>query len=272
MAIITAICNQKGGVGKTTFAVNLGKNLAALRKRVLVIDNDPQGNLTTAIFGSDVPDTANADNANVGEANAFGLYIDGRKIKPFEFSQYLHVVGANKKLADVASMPWDVYEIFQDNVRGLGSNYDYILIDCPPTLGNAQIAAFFAANNFVIPTHLDSFSVKGLDELMKDANKVRRRGNSALEFLGVIINEVSGKLNEEGRPRVGVQATFYDELERVFGDKVFATKITKSSKMSESHAMSEGINDYSPKSEQALQYTALTEEFITRTEGVSHEL
>lgn len=264
MAKISAVSNQKGGVGKTTVTVNVGKNLADMGKRVLLIDNDPQGNLTMAIFGDDLPsEIVEWDGKGIsspGSSNSYSLYLEGVDVSPVAASENLHVIGASKHLSEISTRPFDVIYDFKEKVEGIRDSYDYILIDCLPSFGTLQTAAHMTADYLVIPTHLDDFSVAGIDEQMKTANNTKRRLNPGLSLLGILANEVSSQ-------RVLVEEHFYNQLSERYSDYLFKTKITKSAKVKESHAMRKSIAEYKKYSDQARQYRELTREFIERIEA-----
>lgn len=271
-ATIISICNQKGGVGKTTATVNLGKNLASMNKKVLLVDNDPQwGNLSLVLFGDEKPAEILSTPHTVGPSSTLFLYFEEFEGKPYRFSDNIDVFGADRALANVSTMDsGDACEFFSNNIHKFVDQYDYILIDCPPTLGNLQVSAFYASHGYIIPTHLENLSIGGLENLIKDAEKVARRRKSELELLGVVVNSVQGKLNIAGEPRVQLQKVFYRQLQDQFGDKIFNTKITHSAKVSESHAMLESIFEYDPNSQQSQQYLKLTKELLDRCGESAH--
>lgn len=262
MAHIIAVSNQKGGVGKTTVTVNLGKNLAAQGYRVLLVDNDPQGNLTMSIFGDELPSSVvsvEAGKSRPGLSNSYSLYTDGEGGIPQSVDGYgtLMIIGANKHLSEIATRPFDVMFEFKAKLHALRGNFDFILIDCLPSFGLLQTAAHMTADYLLIPTHLDDFSVKGISEQMKTANKTMENLNKDLKLLGILANEVSGA-------KVLVEEHFYDVLQEQYGSLLFKTKITKSAKVAESHALQKSVGEYRQYSDQARQYAALTAELIAR--------
>lgn len=263
MAKIVAVSNQKGGVGKTTVTVNLGKNLAYMGKKVLLIDNDPQGNLTMAIFGDELPsEIVEWDGSGAsapGMSNSYNLYMETAEVTPVPAINNLDVIGGSKHLSEVSTRPFDVIFDFKEKIEDLRDQYDYILIDCLPSFGTLQTAAHMTADYLLIPTHLEDFSVSGIHEQMKTANNTKRRLNPGLSLLGILANEVSSQ-------RVLVEEHFYKQLTEEYSDYLFKTKITKSAKVKESHAMRKSISEYKQNSDQARQYMEFTKEFIDRVE------
>lgn len=266
MGIITAVSNQKGGVGKTTLTVNLGKCLAARGRKVLMIDNDPQGNLTTALIGRDeLPSEIldyGASNAEVpGVANTYTLFLENGNIQPLPVPKYdnIHLIGATRHLAEIATKDFQVLYDFKEHVQRLEDAYDDILIDCLPSFGLLQTTAHATAHYLLVPTHLDSFSMDGIHDQMKTAMATKRRINPRLGLLGIVANEVAGS-------RVNIDEYFGDVLVEKYSDFLFKTKITKSVKVKEAHALQQGIIEYSRESDQARQFQALTDEYLERIE------
>ena len=261
MAKIIAVSNQKGGVGKTTVTINLGKNLAQMGKRVLLIDNDPQGNLTRAVLGGVLPAEVSLSD---GVSNGYTLYVEGAQVIPYVVSENLHVIGANKYLAEISTKPFEVIFEFKEKIAAMRNLYDFILIDCLPSFGALQTAAHMTADYLVIPTDLDDFSVSGIEEQMKTANNTKKHLNPQLALLGILANEVSSQ-------RILVEEHFYNQLAEKYGDYLFKTKITNSSKMKESHVMHKSIAEYKKNSDQSRQYMDFTQEFIERIEAANEQ-
>lgn len=262
MGSVTAISNQKGGVGKTTVTINLGKCLAARGDSVLLIDNDSQGSMTTAIMGDDLPSAVLGRREGgffyPGPANVCSLYNEGVEITPFELSDCLSIIGSTRDLSSVAAKPLEEAGFyFKDNLAALKKKYDYILIDCPPALGTLQTSAQMAADYILIPTHLDDFSGTGIEDQLKTAKTTRQRYNADLKILGILANDVAGRASN-------VERYFLDEFKEKYGENVFTTLITRSAKIKESHALRQSVGEYSKSSVQAKQFDDLTLEFVGR--------
>lgn len=257
MAIITGVANQKGGVGKTTTTVNLGKNLAVKGFRVLLVDNDPQGNLTMSIFGDDLPELMLSAEGMPGQAHAYNLYNEDSIVLPFEYSENLHIIGCSKHLSEISTKPFEVIFDFKEKVEKLAVNYDFVIIDCLPSFGALQTAAQMTADNLLIPTHLDDFSVKGIEEQLKTAASTKKRLNNKLNILGILANEVS-------RQKILVECHFLDQLKDKYDGLLFNTQISKSAKIKESHALRQSIFEYMKNSDQAKQFMDLTDEYLER--------
>ena len=258
MARIVAISNQKGGVGKTTMSVNLGKNLSRRGYRILMIDNDPQGNLSLALVGDQRPDLiAAAAGSGPGPAHAYHLFIEGAGATPLTVQDRLDLIGSSKHLLEISTKPYEVVFEFREKVQAFREHYDFIMIDCLPSGGTLQAAAHITADYLLIPTHLDDFSVTGLREQLKMANNVKRRLNHNLTFLGIVANQVSTR-------RILVEEHYLTQLRDAYQEHLFHTTIAKSVKVQESHALRRSIAEYRRQSRVAQNYDALTHEFLAR--------
>lgn len=263
MAIITGVANQKGGVGKTTTTVNLGKNLAVKGFKVLLVDNDPQGNLTMSLFGDELPELMLSASGLPGQAHSYNLYIEDANVLPYAFTENLHIIGSSKHLSEISTKPFEVIFDFKEKIEKLSVDYDFVLIDCLPSFGALQTAAQMTADNLLIPTHLDEFSVKGIEEQLKTAASTKKRLNSKLNILGILANEVS-------RQKILVECHFLDQLKDKYNELLFNTQISKSAKIKESHALRQSIFEYMKNSDQAKQFMDLTDEYLERC-GVKND-
>lgn len=243
-----AVINQKGGVGKTTITFNLAKGLAGKGSRVLVIDNDPQGNLTGAFLND--PTTL--------KANVLDLYSGERsEIKPEKINNNLFLIGANIHLSKISDGEFDIIFRLKEGLETIKQSFDYVLIDCLPAFGYLNMAALNAADFTLIPTKPAPFALAGLKDLLGTIRKVKKRINPDLKVLGIVLNLIEGRTT-----------TIADELERVlreeYGNQIFTTKLNKGVKIEESPAFCQSIMEYDPHGKLAEQFQSFLDEFITR--------
>lgn len=248
MAIIT-VNNQKGGVGKTTIAFNLCKGLVERGYKVLAIDNDPQGNLTSALL----------EDPTRLQADVLNIYQNKTNVIPEQISDNLFLIGSNIHLAKTADNDFDIIFRLKEGIIGLNKEFDFVFIDCLPSFGYLNMAALNAADYVLIPVKPAPFALAGIKDLFDTINKAKNRLNPNLKVLGIILNLVEGR-----------KTTIGDELERVlretYSELVFKTGINKGVKLEESPAFSQSIMEYDPKGKQALQFNQLLDEFLNRYE------
>lgn len=243
-----AVINQKGGVGKTTITFNLAKGLAEKDSRVLVIDNDPQGNLTGAFL----------NDPTKLKANVLDLYSSERvKITPERINENLFLIGSNIHLSKISDGEFDIIFRLKEGLETIKQGYDFILIDCLPAFGYLNMAALNAADFVLIPTKPAPFALAGLKDLLSTIGKVKKRINPDLRVLGIVLNLIEGR-----------KTTIADELERVlrdeYGSLIFTTKLNKGVKMEESPTFCQSIMEYDPSGKLAGQFQSLLDEFIQR--------
>lgn len=248
-----AIFNQKGGVGKTTTNINLGACLARKGKRVLLVDIDPQGNTTSGLglVKRELRDT-------LYEALTMEEY-DVHKAVYYTETKNLDIIPASVDLsgAEVELIQIFGREILLRNVLAqVKEEYDFIFIDCPPSLGLLTVNALVAADGVIIPIQCEFYALEGVSQLMKTVELVRREMNRNLQITGVILSMFDGRTN------LGLQVV--QEVKRFFGNKVFKTVIPKNVRLAEAPSYGLSIVDYDPSSKGAKAYKKLADEFVQR--------
>jgi chromosome partitioning protein len=256
MGHIYAVVNQKGGVGKTTTSVNLAAYLAAAGKRVLVVDLDSQGNATSHLgIDRDAVQTSAYDVLlEKTSAEACILYNERTKIAIIPSVPAL--AAAEVELVSV----FDRERRLKAAIATVSDNYDYVLFDCPPSLGLVTVNALTAANGVLIPVQTEYLPLEGLGSLVRTYELVKQRLNPDLEIRGLIMTMYD--------PRTALANQVVAEVEKHFGKKVFTTRIPRSVRLSEAPSYGQPITTYAPNSPGAQAYGALVSELIAQDDGV----
>lgn len=254
MGKIIAIANQKGGVGKTTTAINLAASMAATKRRVLLIDLDPQGNAT---MGSGV------DKYDV-KATAYELLVDEKSLQDVvvkETNGGYHLIAAN---ADVTAAEVRLMDVFSRELRlrnalkDYKSSYDFIFIDCPPSLNMLTINAMAAADSVLVPMQCEYFALEGLTALMDTIDKLASVVNSKLKIEGILRTMYD--------PRNRLANDVSEQLKQHFGDKVYRTVIPRNIRLAEAPSFGTPVMYYDKSSTGAKAYLALAGEILRRAD------
>ena len=258
MARIIAIANQKGGVGKTTTAVNLASSLAAAEQRVLLVDGDPQGNATSGIgLSRDDVRLTTYDVLLVPEA-VFGAVLPAVQ---FPFLSVLpatpDLAGAEVELVDKEDRELSM----RHALRRVADDYDFILIDCPPSLGLITLNMLAAADAVLIPLQCEYYALEGLSQLLNTVNLVQRRVNPSLGIDGVVLTMYDARLNLSRQ--VAADAREY------FGAKVFQNVVPRNVRLAEAPGFGKPIIVYDLASVGAKAYIGVAKELIERTSAIS---
>lgn len=252
MGKIIAFANQKGGVGKTTSAVNIAASVGILGKSVLLIDLDPQGNTTSGV----------GINKKNLKSTSYELLIDeidaAQAIVETEFKN-LSVIPSNISLAGAE---FDLYQLdnreyrLKKQLEAVKDNYDYIFIDCPPSLGMITVNALGAADAVIIPMQCEYYALEGLSQLMITIRKIKQLYNPELEICGILITMFNGRLI--------LTMQVISELKKYYSDKLFKTPVSRNVKLSEAPSFGKPVYYHDKSSKGAVEYLEVAKELIER--------
>lgn len=252
MGKIIAIANQKGGVGKTTTSINLATSLAALDKRVLMIDADPQANATSGVGLDAKGSEISTYECLIGTQSAADAIVESCVRNMYVIPSRIDLVGAELELLNMENRE----RMLEKQLAEVKDDYDYILIDCSPSLGLITVNSLTAADSVIIPVQAEYFALEGISKLLNTIKIIKSKLNPQLEIEGFLLTMYDSRL------RLANQ--IFDELKQHFGDMVFKTAIQRNIRLSEAPSHGLPVLLYDPDSRGALNYMQLAKEIIDK--------
>ena len=252
MGKIISVVNQKGGVGKTTTAVNLAAGVGLVGKKVLIVDADPQGN-TTSGYG-----VSKKDNT----ATCYELLVGTTRVEPTIITTEFKNVDIIPASMDLAAAEIDLIDTERREsqlklaLSPVREKYDYIFIDCPPSLGLITINALVASDTVLVPIQCEYFALEGLSQLMASVRQVKRLYNPTLEIEGIVLTMFDGRLN--------LTQQVVGEIKKYFANKLYKTAIPRAVRLSEAPSYGTPIQYYDKRSKGSVAYNDLAKEFIKK--------
>jgi chromosome partitioning protein len=252
MGKIIALANQKGGVGKTTTTINLAASLAALEKKVLVVDADPQANASSGL-GLDIKQTKHTIyECLIGESTADKAIVKTEYDRLDVIPSHINLVGAELEMLNIENREKRLAGVLQT----IKDNYDYILIDCSPSLGLITVNSLTAADSVIIPVQCEYFALEGISKLLNTIKIIKSKLNPSLEIEGFLLTMYDARL------RLANQ--IYEEVKKHFQELVFTTVIQRNVKLSESQSFAQPVLAYDAASRGTVNHMQLAKELIEK--------
>jgi chromosome partitioning protein len=254
MGKIIALANQKGGVAKTTTTINLAASLAVLEQKVLVIDADPQANATSGLGFEPKTIKTSIYECIIDEIDARKIILNTEIANLDLIPSHIDLVGAEIEMLNLPNRE----KVLKHTIEGLKNDYDFILIDCSPSLGLITINALTAADSVIIPVQGEYFALEGLGKLLNTIKIIQNRLNPSLEIEGFLLTMYDSRLNYSNQ--------VYDEVKRHFQDMVFETVIQRNVKLSEASSYGKPVLLYDASSRGAINHMNLAREILQRND------
>lgn len=253
MAKIVSFSNQKGGVGKTTSCVNIGAQIANKgNKKVLIIDMDPQGNATSGLGISKSKVKKTIYDVIIGRASIEEAIIKTKFKNLSVISSNIDLAGAELELHELD----DGTDFTKSAIESIKNDYDYIFIDCPPSLGMLTVKALSVSDGVVIPMQCEFYSLEGMSQLLNTLKKIRQLYNPNLQLVGILLTMYNGRLT--------LTSQVVAELKKYYAEKLFKVPISRTVRISEAPGYGEPICYHDPYGKGALEYAAVAKELMLR--------
>jgi len=253
MAKIVSFSNQKGGVGKTTSCVNIAAQIAKKGKKVLMIDMDPQGNATSGLGISKAKIKNTIYDVIIGRCDISEAIIKSSFKNLWVVPATIDLAGAELELYDLEDSTENFTKLALDSVR---EEYDYIFIDCPPSLGMLTVKALSVSDGIVIPMQCEFYSLEGMSQLLNTVKRIRSLYNPGLQIVGILLTMYNGRLTLTGQ--------VVAELKKYYADKLFKVPISRTVRISEAPGYGEPICYHDPYGKGSLEYAAVAKELMLR--------